>query len=500
MKRKVVILPLDGYRDAAALYAALDELLAAPGLGDQLAYVKLNDGVHNDDAGGPAIVREIRLNLASGGFKAGIFLDLKINDVSATMENVLKKYVECPPDILTVTSLVSVEGIIKLRRLLPDTKLALLSMLTDIPAAECAARFGMKPEVKIYNDYMNISAVYKEKAEIPGEPFEMVVCSPHELPFLKKNLPASCEFIVPGIRDQWMTKKDEHQKRITGVKKALDMGATYVVMGARMTRGNPEKGISPAESRKFTEGEINAAKANVVVPGDPLATLKFCGGYYKSPFSEEAGRYVGPLVAYAGTYESGNGPKNYVGFEYFNFSRAESQPAARSYFAKLISEEIKKANLSCDVVIGAPMGGILLAGAIGKALNCRTIFAEKKVTALGIPADGIKEQSRQIIDRHEIFSGDNVVIVEDVCNNFSTTQKLKELIEEQGARVSGIVCAFNRSGKTEWNGLPVLSALYIPTEQFEQNDPQVFHLVEQGNIIWKPKVEWKKLLEAMEEE
>lgn len=498
--RKVAILPLDGYGSSQALIAAMEKLLDEPGLADLVRFIKLNDGVHNLDAGGPFTVTAIQKILADRQLGIGLFLDLKVYDVSATVENILRKYLTCPPDILTVSSGCSVEGIIKLRKLLPTTKLAMISTPTDISRDECLSRFGQAPEIKIFNDLSNIATIYhREKAnDFSGldklEPFDMVVCSPKELKFLRPNLPRSYEFIVPGIRDAWMLKKDEHQKRTTGVREALEDGATYVVMGAQLTKGNPEREISPEESRTLTQGEVAKARQRLNVYDDPLLVLKSCDGYYCSPQNEKP---LGPLVAYAGTYESGDGPKNYVGFEYFNFARAEANSEARSFFAERIALEISLAGIQCDLAVGAPMGGILLSGSLSDKLSCRSIFAEKKILGLANPAQGQKEQSQLVIDRHEISNGDRVIIVEDVCNNFSTTQKLEDLIEERGGELVAIVCAINRSGHKEWNGIPVLSAAYLPSKQWRQDDPEVADLIAAGSIVWKPKAEWAKLKAAM---
>jgi len=140
----------------------------------------------------------------------------------------------------------------------------------------------------------------------------------------------------------------------------------------------------------------------------------------------------------------------------------------------------------------------LLAGAIGRHLNCRTIFAEKKVTALADPANGKKEESVQVIDRHEIKSGDNVIVVEDVCNNFSTAIKLQELIESYGGKLVCIVCAVNRSGQPKWNEIPVHAAITLGAKQYCQTDPDIADLIEAKKVVWKPKFQWPLLKEAME--
>lgn len=503
MKRKFIVLPLDGFVSAETLMDYLRNLLdelAGDELLDYLSYIKLNDGVHNLDAGGPLIVERITEELEKRGLPVEIFLDLKIGDVSATVVNVLKKYQSLLIGILTVSSLCSVETLIKLRQLMPNTKLALLSALTDISREEFQIRFGTTPGMQILKDWQNISAVYaRETGKYENWkhplPFDLVVCSDEESKFLKLNLPAAVGTIVPGIRDEWMRKANEHQKRITGVRQALDNDATFVVMGAQFTKGNPDLNISPQESRRLTLQEVKQSLR--FESGDPLELLKSYDGYYCSKI--DADGIVGPLVAYAGTYSTEAGLKNFVGYEYFNFAKAEPDATARSYFANLIAEELSVQNLTGNVVLGAPMGGILLASTLGEELGISTIFAEKKVTALADPANGKKEQSVPIIERHSLKAGDRVIIVEDVVNNFSTTQKLHDIITAREAKLVAIVCAFNRSGKTDWNGIPVVAAVFIKAMQFQQDDPAVAALVAAGQIVWHPKDEWPILKKAMED-
>jgi orotidine-5'-phosphate decarboxylase len=261
METKKIILPLDAYPNAEDLLTALNFYLSEEGTSDLLAFIKINDGVHNYDMGGPALLLYIAKSITDHNAEIGIFLDLKIFDVSATLVNTLKRY-SIAPDILTVCANCSVEGIIKLRKLLPEkTKLAMVSVPTDIPEDECLSRFGKGPEQKIHDDLLGIRHIYKDrisinKSNINPEPFDLIVCSAHELSGLKKHFPGY-GLIVPGIRDEWMKSKDEHQKRITGVRQALDLGATYVVMGAQFTKGNPEMGISPEQSRALTLTEIS---------------------------------------------------------------------------------------------------------------------------------------------------------------------------------------------------------------------------------------------------
>ena len=499
---RVCILPFDGYESTEEWLKALKNFIVDPDAEKMLAYVKVNDAVHSLDAGGPTIVTGLSVLLKEIAPEVGIFLDLKIFDVSATVINTIKKYSICLPTILTVCSNVSVETLVKLRLEFPDVKLAMVCVPTDIPNEECSHRFGQVPKIKIFSDLTNTREIYSEKigkyqcwhkdGYNDYEPFDMIVCSPHEVEFLKKNLPASYKFIVPGIRDEWMKKEGEHQKRTTGVAEALDLGADFVVMGAQLTKGNMALGINVQESREKTRYAIRASR-RYLFSDDPLDVLKMFRAYYVSPKNED-GLFLGPLVAYAGTYAAEGGEfKNYVGYEYFNFAKVESRSDTRAYFAQKIIANLVKAGLeeNSEIFLGAPMGGIMLATEIGNILHKKTIFAEKKVVSL----NGQKEISELVINRHDLDTGDHVVIIEDVCNNFSTTEKLRKEIKRHGGVLKAIICAVNRSGYSEWDGIPVISALYIPTQQFKQDDPDVAGLVAKNKIIWKPKQEWYTITE-----
>ena len=142
------------------------------------------------------------------------------------------------------------------------------------------------------------------------------------------------------------------------------------------------------------------------------------------------------------------------------------------------------------------MGGILLAGALGRELGTRVIFAEKKVTAVETPEK--REESKLLVARHEIRPRDLVLIVEDVCNNFSTTGELVKLIVQSGGMAVGIACALNRAQATAYESIPVLSRIHQPTAQWKQDDPAVADDITHGNVVWKPKDQWARLAAAME--
>lgn len=232
-----------------------------------------------------------------------------------------------------------------------------------------------------------------------------------------------------------------------------------------------------------------------IFPGNPYRTLVSHDGLYESP-KDENGKYIGPLVAYAGTEPTTQ--KNYVGFAYFNMAKVEQDPYARKYFSEFIARKIYGRVDTPTLIVGAPMGGIIFATSTADKLMCNVAFFEKKVIKLPDLVNGTKEESELIFNRHDIKAGDRVVIFDDLCNNFSTTDKMIDLINSRGATVVAIACILNRSHYPNWKKIPVLSVVHAPTPEYGQTDPEVEELVKSGNVVWKPKVEWDRLKKAME--
>lgn len=241
---------------------------------------------------------------------------------------------------------------------------------------------------------------------------------------------------------------------------------------------------------------------------DPLKLLARCGGYYECP-KDPDGKRLGPLVGYAGKYiDSGGKEKQYVGDVYANFAKAERHAPVLRWVAEEIDAVFWRADVSRRPLrsttgfCGAPEGGKALAVALANRYHKQYIFPEKKVTFVSTK-DG-REVSELVFDRHEPDQGDAWWIVEDVCNNFSTTAKLIALIEQYGAKVAGILCFLNRSLEvdTEYRPreglvLPVIAVVRKPIPQYRQDDPEVATDIAAGNVVWKPKNEWHKIEEAM---
>jgi adenine/guanine phosphoribosyltransferase-like PRPP-binding protein len=226
---------------------------------------------------------------------------------------------------------------------------------------------------------------------------------------------------------------------------------------------------------------------------------KATGGMYQCPKNSN-GKRQGPLIGYAGTYEAGGKRLHFVGDAYFNFATIEEQPYLTEHFAIALATLIVRNLGQPDWVLGAPMGGIILAHRVAYHLNCRALYAEKKVIS---PSSGEqREQSTIVFNRHEPLPKTRGVIIDDVFHNYTTAAKLLDLAIKSHASVMGMAGPINRSSQTKFvkDGISygAISLLHIPTPQFRQDDPDVTKDVKAGNVVWKPKTEWNRLREAME--
>src|SRR3989344_3217960 len=227
----------------------------------------------------------------------------------------------------------------------------------------------------------------------------------------------------------------------------------------------------------------------------PLEILDLCNGYYSCP-KDENGKRLGPLVGYAGRYETADGKKQWVGDIYANFSKAEEYPHILKYFADQMREKISPMLDQIDVFCGAPIGGYAFSLMLGLACDRRVIKAEKRVITPATVHE--REKTNLVFGRHEVKKDEKVAIVEDVCNNFATTDQLIDLIEKAGGKTTVIVCLLNRSVNgwyiSKHNmAVPVANLVRLSIPEYKQDDPAVAGDIAAGNVTWKPKDEWDRL-------
>lgn len=233
---------------------------------------------------------------------------------------------------------------------------------------------------------------------------------------------------------------------------------------------------------------------------DILENVKRCDAWYECP-KDSAGKRLGPLTGYAGRYD---GVHQFVGDVYFNFARVECHPRMLRFVAAKLAGRLFEMRLLNSVFCGLPLGGLQLGTALAAAcMEQRSIFLEKEVISVKTPES--REKSRLVIGRHEISPDERIVLVEDVCNNFSTTDEAIGLITGAGAKVVAIACVLNRSSHVDGvydsiaGPVPVVALLRRHIAEYRQDDPQVVEDVAAGNVVWKPKSRegWERLRAAM---
>ena len=491
--RKLFIVPIDGKKSRQEAMESIIKTFQSPeDMIDYVSHIKFNDTFHLQGYDFSILASFIK-NYFNG--RVNIFYDLKLPDTNGTNKNILQNYCNymVPGDILTVSSICSKRSFKEIRELIPEgVKIALYSLPTDTDKEECQMRRGMLPKVAILNDALNL-------LDCSFNPFDAIVCSTKEVTFLKKNLPGEIEYITPGIRDFWMESGQQSVDRISGIKAATDAGADYLVLGAQLSKGNEEKGVTACMSRKLSIKEANLSKKLQIIKNDPLQTLINLKGFYQSPV-DKTGAFCGPLVAYSGTYKSKEGEKNYVGDSYFNLSVIEDHPQILEYYAKKLAIII--ADYSATCLVGIPTGGLKIAQEVGRLLNIPGIGLEKKV--LAIKTEDAKEKFELHFRRNRtaISKDDRVILFEDLCNNFSTTEKAVAAVQKIGAEVIAIACVANRSleYQNNWNSLPIISLIKVPSDQYKQEDLLVYKLIKEGKLSTDPKADWPMLKEAMEKE
>jgi len=200
-----------------SLLGTLNRILLEKDLADLFSYLRIGEELHFIDMSGPDLVRSVKYALANSHSHIGIFLDLRLIGTREEVEDILKKYFA--PEMLSISAMCSVDTVIALRRMLPKTKLVMVSMLPDISPVECNARFGMLPEEKTFMEYNVLRNLYQKRISDKDnpEPFDAVICSASQVRYLKENI-LKCRFIIehekgaeiPGVY-QVMKLKNFHK-------------------------------------------------------------------------------------------------------------------------------------------------------------------------------------------------------------------------------------------------------------------------------------------------
>ena len=186
--------------------------------------VKRLDGRANFFKIGLGLIGKGGLELALGMKKKGlhVFLDLKLFDISNTIENAVRGLCEAEFDFLTVQGDPQVVRAAVKGRGAYSMKILAVTFLTSLDRDDLDQNM-IKP-----GTIGDLAVSRAEKAILAGA--DGVIASPKELTLLRKNPHCMQKIIVtPGIRQTKSATND--QKRVASPNEALKNGASYLVIG-----------------------------------------------------------------------------------------------------------------------------------------------------------------------------------------------------------------------------------------------------------------------------
>jgi orotidine-5'-phosphate decarboxylase len=166
--------------------------------------------------------------------KIKIFLDIKLLDIPNTVYKAIKSLKDISPDYITIHASGGLKMMKSAKKAQSETnkkmKILAVTILTSLTNKDLKQ---MGSNTKVETQVQKLAQTAR-LAKIHG-----IVCSAHEISKVKK-ISKNFEIIVPGIR---ISNKIQDQKRVMGPKQALKLGATHLVIGRDITKGNPKTNI-----------------------------------------------------------------------------------------------------------------------------------------------------------------------------------------------------------------------------------------------------------------
>lgn len=194
---------------------------------------------------GPTILKSIR-----DSADTGIFLDLKLHDIPATVQRAFMAASRHRPEFVTIHCDEGGEILRSVAENNPGhTKILAITVLTSLNQEKLKA-------LGYANKYTeDISALVLLKARIAkAAGCHGVVCSGLEVAMIKKQFGHEMIAVTPGIRPSWTVVNHDDQKRIVTPADAVLNGSNYVVIGRPIRDAK-----DPADAAKKIAEEINSA-------------------------------------------------------------------------------------------------------------------------------------------------------------------------------------------------------------------------------------------------
>ena len=178
---------------------------------------------------GPEAVASVR-----GASNVAVFLDLKLNDIPATVAGAARSVARLRPELLTVHAVGGMAAVRAAVEAAPDTKIVAVTVLTSL-GDDDLERLGVAGPV---GDAVRRLAALAVEAGARG-----LVCSPREVAAVRTEVGPDITLITPGVRPAGSEAND--QARIATPEEALRAGADLLVIGRPIT-GAADPGAAAA--------------------------------------------------------------------------------------------------------------------------------------------------------------------------------------------------------------------------------------------------------------
>jgi orotidine-5'-phosphate decarboxylase len=459
-------------------------------------HIKLNDLIAEVWLEGiKKLAQEIR---TESGIDVIWMIDGKWNDIPNTVANYVKRLAGLNVVYYTVHASGGPNMIRAAKEAAPGTKLLAITVLTSL---------GDNEVIQIFDTHRNEAVLRLAKLALDAGA-DGLVCSPADAPMLRQVYGNDFLLVTPNIQREWIERKDDQNKALTNTPwGAIENGASDIVVGRPIL--NAEKpsdvidemllAMDHATPSDFERWDFGLEKALYRGSWDEL--LKYIWAIYVRPEGGKYVRYTSGLIANAYT---NNG-----------VSERDYRVLHRAWVDLL--SQMKASWIESDLVMGAQMGSVRLSLSLAQVMDItESIYTEK---------DG----DEMLLKRHDLgewnYTGRKVVLSEDVITKWSTIAKMIEIVKAWGGEVVAVTCIVNRSGKDNFQGIPLFHC-YVPQafdmwwddetlsktrsnelaagKTPEQIDAIIAWIQEkypripEGSVISeKPKNEWNELVKSM---
>ena len=142
--------------------------------------------------------------------------------------------------------------------------------------------------------------------------------------------------------------------------------------------------------------------------------------------------------------------------QYIEKFRLLENPIALDKICSTMADIYKEKKI--DLVVSAAIGGILIAGGVGRYLNVKHIFSERI-------------NGRMVFKRgFFIEKNQNILIVEDIVTTGGSINELINLIEQYKGNIIGIIIIVDRNDKTANFQYEYETLLNFPSESWNLED------------------------------